>query len=442
MGRKRLRLNTFQVIIIGFIALILIGAILLLLPISSRSRQVTPFSQALFTSVSAVCVTGLVVVDTATHWSGFGQAVILLLIQIGGLGVISAIASMSLLFGRKISLMQKTTMQEAVSAQKVGGIVRLTIFILLTSLSIEFVGAMAMMPRFIIDFGAKGIWFAVFHSVSAFCNAGFDIMGSAGAEFSSLIAYSNAPDINITVMLLILVGGIGFLTLDDIRRNRFHIRRYSLQSKVILLTTAILIVAPTIYFFFVEFSDLPIGQRILGSLFQAVTPRTAGFNTLDLSAMSGAGRAIMIVLMLIGGSPGSTAGGMKTTTFALLFANALSIFRKKEDTHMLRRRIDTDTVKRANTIFLMYLTLFVLGAVVISLVEGLPMDVCMFETASAVGTVGLTLGITPNLGIVSQITLMILMFVGRVGGMTLIYAALAGAKKNLSKLPQEKLTCG
>lgn len=442
MVRKRFRLNTFQVIILSFAALILLGAILLLLPISSNSRTVTPFNQALFTSVSAVCVTGLVVVDTATHWSGFGQAVILILIQIGGLGVITAISALSLLFGRKISLTQKTTMKEAISALKMGGIVRLTIFILVTSLVIEFIGALIMLPVFVLDFGAKGIWMAAFHSVSAFCNAGFDIMGTADAQFASLTGYSSHPIVNLTVMSLIFVGGIGFLTLDDIRANKGRFKYYCLQSKVILITSAVFIVLPALYFFFAEFSRLPFWQRLFGSLFQAITPRTAGFNTLDLSSMSGASRAVIIVLMLVGGSPGSTAGGMKTTTFAVLFACALSVFRKKEDTQLLGRRVSNDTVKSAFSIFLLYLTLFISVAIAISIAEGLPLDVCMFETASAVGTVGLTLGITPSLGIFSQILLMSLMFIGRVGGLTLVYATLAGPKINPAKLPQEQITVG
>ncbi|MBE6672744.1 MAG: Trk family potassium uptake protein [Ruminococcaceae bacterium] len=439
---KKRHLTSFQIIILGFAGVILVGALLLMLPISTKSGVVTPFHEALFTSTSAVCVTGLVVQDTATYWSVFGQSVILVLIQIGGLGVITVAASFALLSGRKISLMQRSTMQEAISAPKVGGIVRLTFFVLKLTFLIELIGALVMMPTFIHDFGAKGIWMAFFHSISAFCNAGFDIMGTEGAEYASLTSYVANPVINITVMALIIIGGIGFLTWEDIVTNKYHFSKYRMQSKVILVTTGILILIPTLFFYFVDFANLSGEERVFSSLFQAVTPRTAGFNTANLTLLTGAGQAIVIALMLVGGSPGSTAGGMKTTTISVLFANLLASFRRKEDAQLFGRRIDGKAVRNAATILMMYVMLFFSGAVIISVAEGLPIGTCLFETASAVGTVGLTLGITPSLGGVSQIVLMILMFLGRVGGLTLIYAALSGTHKNLSKLPKERITVG
>lgn len=439
---KKKHITTFQIIILGFAGVILLGALLLMLPISSRSGSATPFNEALFTSTSAVCVTGLIVQDTATYWSSFGQAVIIVLIQIGGLGVVTVAASFALLSGRKISLMQRSTMQEAIAAPKVGGIVRLTSFILKATFLFELIGAVVMMPVFCRDFGVKGIWMAFFHSISAFCNAGFDIMGTQDSLYPSLTSYVGNPVINITIMLLIVIGGIGFLTWEDVYTNRHHFRRYRMQSKVIIITTALLILIPAIFFYLYEFADLPVGERILGSFFQSVTPRTAGFNTVNLAAMSGAAQAIMIFLMLIGGSPGSTAGGMKTTTFAVLLANAFAIFRRMADAQFWGRRIEDGVIKNAATILMMYLTLFFGGALVISVTEGLPLGTCLYETASAIGTVGLTLGITPQLGLLSQIILIILMFFGRVGGLTLIYAALSGANKIHSKLPQEKITVG
>lgn len=439
--RKKHKLTSFQIIILGFSGVILLGTLLLMLPFSSREGSAASFWDALFTSTSAVCVTGLVVRDTATYWSVFGQFVILMLIQIGGMGVITVAASFAMISGRKISLMQRSTMQEAISAPKVGGIVRLTGFIIRITLLIELLGAAVMAPVFYRDFGVKGLWMAAFHSVSAFCNAGFDLMGIR-APFSSLTSYSTEPVINLTIMLLILIGGIGFLTWDDIRSNGLHLHRYRMQSKVILCTTALLLAVPAVYFFFYEFRDLSMEKRIFASLFHSVTPRTAGFNTMDLTALSEAGQYITIALMLIGGSPGSTAGGMKTTTAAVLFAAAISTFRRKEYPHFFGRRIDDDVVKHAATILLMYLVLSFSGGLAISILEGLPMLTCLFETASAVGTVGLTLGITPGLGLASRLILIVLMFFGRVGGLTLIFAALSGRQKNASKLPKEKITVG
>lgn len=435
------KLTSFQIIVLGFSGVILFGTILLMLPFSSREGVITPVSDALFTSTSAVCVTGLVLHDTASYWSAFGQFVILLLIQIGGMGVITVAASVAMISGRKISLMQRSTMQEAVSAPKVGGIVRLTNFIVKTTLTIELLGAAVMAPVFCRDFGIRGLWMALFHSVSAFCNAGFDLMGTTEA-FSSLTGYASEPVINLTVMSLIVIGGIGFLTWDDIRSSKFRWHKYRMQSKVILCTTAILLTVPAVYFFFFEFTDLSLGKRILCSLFQSVTPRTAGFNTVDLTVLKESGQAIIILLMLIGGSPGSTAGGMKTTTVAVLFATALSTFRRKEYTHFFGRRIEDGVVKNAATIGLLYMTLFFFGGLIISMAEGLPMLTCLFETASAVGTVGLSLGVTPGLGTLSRLILILLMFFGRVGGLTLIFAALSGTQKQAAKYPQEKITVG
>lgn len=441
-GFRPPRLTTFQTIITLFAAVILGGSLLLMLPFSSQSGTVTPFNQALFTATSAVCVTGLVVQDTATHWSWFGQAVILSLIQIGGMGVITVAAFFSLLSGRKISLMQRGTMQEAIAAPKVGGIVRLTGFIIKASLCIEALGAACMMPVFCRDYGLRGIWMAVFHSVSAFCNAGFDLLGTPDAKYASLTSYRAEPVINLTIMALIVVGGIGFLTWDDIRTNKLRFHRYRMQSKVILTTTALLIVLPAVWFYFGEFSALPTGERLLASLFQSVTPRTAGFNTADLTKLSGIGQGLTILLMLVGGSPGSTAGGMKTTTLAVLVANALAVFRREDEPHFFGRRIHNKAVSSASTIGMMYCTLFLFGGFVISAVEKLPLSDCLFETASAVGTVGLSLGLTPTLGLVSQGILIALMFIGRVGGLTLIYAALSGFSKAGSHFPQERITVG
>ena len=440
--RRKRRLTSFQIMILGFAGVILLGALVLMLPLSAAKRAWTPFSQALFTSTSAVCVTGLVVQDTGTYWSSFGQGVILLLIQVGGLGVITAAVTFLMLSGKNISLQERSAMQDAISAPAVGGIVRLTRFILRGTFLVELVGALALLPAFCRDYGLRGVWMAVFHSVSAFCNAGFDILGRAGTLYPSLTAYAADPLVNIVIMLLIVVGGIGFLTWDDVCTHGLHLRRYRMQSKVILSVSAVLIVLPALLFFLTDFADLPTEQRILASLFQAVTPRTAGYNTVDLTEMSNISRAVTILLMLTGGAPGSTAGGMKVTTLAVLAANAVAAFFRREDPQLFRRRLEPSAVRNAAAILLLYLALTVAGAAVIGAVEGLPLGACLYETASAAGTVGLTLGLTPQLGTLSQGILILLMFFGRVGGLTLIYAAFSGHDLTYARYPKEKITVG
>lgn len=434
--------SQFQIIIFGFAMVILLGTFLLMLPFSTQDHNGAPFLNALFTSTSAVCVTGLVVYDTATFWSPFGQGIILALIQIGGMGVVSVAVLLTKISGKKIGLRQRSTMQEAISAPHMSGIVRLTDFIIKTTFAIEFTGAVFLAPTFIKEFGLlKGIWYSLFHSISAFCNAGFDLIG-VKEPFSSLTSYVTNPVVNITIMLLIISGGIGFLTWDDIKVNKWHFKKYRMQTKVILTITAILLSLSTLYFFFFEFSDMPVVERIWSSMFQAVSPRTAGFNTTDLTQLSDNGKLATIFLMVTGGAPGSTAGGMKVTTLVVLLATSIAVFKRQEDTQLFNRRVGNDTVKYALTILLMYLSLFIFGAFIISGVEQLPLLTCLFETASAIGTVGLTLGITTGLCGISKIVLIVLMFLGRVGSLTLVFAAVSGYHKKVSRLPQEKITVG
>lgn len=439
---KKKHLTSFQLIILGVAGVILLGTFLLMLPVSSLERVPTPFHEALFTATSAVCVTGLVVKDTGSYWSLTGQTIILVLIQIGGLGVVTVAASVSLLSGKKISLMQRSTMQDAISAPKVGGIVRLTRFILKGTFLIEATGAVLLLPAFLSDYGVKGIWLAVFHSISAFGNAGFDILGTATHTFSSLMRYSGSILVNVVIMLLIITGGIGFLTWDDIYTNKLNFKRYRMQSKIILMTTACLILLPAVFFFSCDLKKMSTGKRLLAAIFQSVTTRTAGFNTINISKMSETSKAVMILLMLIGGSPGSTAGGMKTTTFTVLILNAIATFRSQENAGAFGRRLEYHVIKNAATIAMLYFTLFFCGGIAISVYEGLPLLDCLYEAASAVGTVGLTLGITPGLHIFSQVVLIILMYLGRVGGLTLIYAVFSGRNKGNARLPLEKITVG
>ncbi|MBQ7535421.1 MAG: Trk family potassium uptake protein [Stomatobaculum sp.] len=436
------RLSPFQIIILGFSGIILTGAFLLMLPFASNTGQQTSFSDALFTAVSAVCVTGLVICDTAVHWSLFGQAVILVLIQIGGLGIVTAAVSLAVLTGKRLSLKQRSTLQEAVSAPQVGGVAGFTKLILGVTFLTELAGALVMLPVFTKDFGTYGIWMSCFHSVSAFCNAGFDLMGRTGNLCSSLTSYVHHPAVNLAVMFLIVSGGIGFVTWEDIRTHWLRFNHYRPQSKIILSTTAFLILVPAVCFYFLEFSGIPAPERILASLFQSVTARTAGFNTVSLGDMSGAGQAVMIALMLIGGSPGSTAGGMKTTTFAVLWAGTRAVLRRDEDPQLFHRRIGAETMKHASALLTLYLILSLGGALVISRAESLPVSECLYETASALGTVGLSLGITPQLGLLSRSILMILMFLGRVGSLTFAYAAFSGAGMQFARLPQANITVG
>lgn len=441
-SRLKEKFTSFQIIILGFAGVILLGALLLMLPISAQSGEVTSFGKALFTATSAVCVTGLVVVDTASYWSYFGQTIILIMIQIGGLGVISVASFVTMLAGRKISLMQRQTMQNALSAPQVGGIVKLTKFIFTTSFTIEVIGALLLLPVFIPRYGIIGIWMAVFHSISAFCNAGFDLMGNKTGQFSSLSSFANSGYVTAVICLLIVLGGIGFLTWNDVATKKTHIKEYRMQTKVILVTTVILIIIPAFFFFFNDFRENTVSERFCLSVFQAITPRTAGFNTADLTQITDAGKTVIMILMLIGGSPGSTAGGMKTTTMAVLFANTIAVFRKRQNANYYGRSVDDSIVKNASTILFMYVSFAMLSAIIISIAEGLPMQSCMFETFSAIGTVGLTLGITPGLSTLSQIILIMLMFFGRVGGLTIIYAAFSHRDLSISKYPTENITVG
>lgn len=447
MNKKSRGLSSFQLITMGFFAVIMLGALFLTLPISTVDGRGAPFLDALFTATSATCVTGLIVHNTATYWTGFGQFVILTLIQIGGMGVVTLAVAITVLSGKKIGLMQRSTMQEAISAHQMGGIVRLTGFIVRGILLLELLGALVMFPAFAQDFGGKrGAWYAVFHSISAFCNAGFDLLGTK-QPYISLVEYMGSPVIIITIASLIIIGGIGFMTWDDMKTHKWKLQKYKLQSKIILVTTALLLLLPAMFFYFYEFSqtqwaDLTRQEKLLGAFFQSVTPRTAGFNSVDLTRFSEPGQMLLVALMLIGGAPGSTAGGMKVTTLAVLCMTAAAVFRRRESAQGFGRRIAGDTVRNAATISLLYISLCFLGAFTISTIENLPMVTSLFETASAIGTVGLTLGVTPQLGAASRLILIGLMFVGRVGGLTLVFTALNKKSVVVSKLPQERITVG
>lgn len=445
IGRIR-KISPLKIILFGFIILIFIGTILLCLPISSRSGQPTPFMTSSFTATSAVCVTGLIKVDTYNYWSPFGQAVILGLIQVGGIGFMTICITAISLSHKKIGLASRELMQSSVSAPQRGGIVKMTRFILVGTLLIELSGTVLLSIAFVPRFGAKGLWYALFHSVSAFCNAGFDLMGSGG-EFSSLTSFDKNPYVCIVISALIVIGGLGFFVWKDLIDNRFRFKMLRMHSKAVLITSVILIFGGGILLYLTELPNSSSQEhsalyQIGNSLFQSVSTRTAGFNTVDLSQLTHSTIFIMVLLMMVGGSPGSTAGGLKTTTLAVLFASVISVFKRKKSVEMFGRRLEENISSLALCIFAMYLMLGSAGAVFISTVENVPFINALFESASAVATVGLTTGITPQLGILSSIVLMLMMLFGRVGSLTMLLAFSNYKNRPQSQKPLEKIQIG
>lgn len=428
--------------------IILIGTLLLWLPIATREPGGTPVTDCFFTATSATCVTGLIRYDTFQHWTLFGQLVIICLIQIGGMGFMTFAILGLVLTKRKISLSQRSIMQNSISAPQIGGIVRMTKFIALGTLTIEGVGAVLLSFSFIPRFGvAKGIYFSVFHSISAFCNAGFDLMGGTTGECSSLTGVAGDWYINIIIMLLIFVGGLGFFVWHDLGVRRFRFKKLNLQSKMVLSISVALVFLGAAILFALEYNrgmlaGMPMGEKILASLFQSVSARTAGFNSVDLTTMTESGIFIMICLMFIGGSTGSTAGGIKTTTFWVLCVSIFTTFRRKKNVEAFGRRLEESITRTASCVFMTYLLLTVTVAVVISAIEDIPLLTALFESVSAMATVGLTLGITSEVGMVSKLLLAFLMLCGRVGSITMLLAFSSEKKVTNSKLPLEKIQVG
>lgn len=450
---RKIRLTPVRLLVLGYLAVILIGTLLLIIPFASKIPGSASFMDAFFTTVSASCVTGLVVQDTFTHWSLFGQIVILMLIQIGGIGFMTVVFLLLRLGKRKIGLKERTFMQESVSAPNLSGMGRLTTTILLGTLLFEGVGAFILCFRFIPDFGwGLGIWMAIFTAVSAFCNAGFDLMGADGVPFASVTRYSGDTIICLTIPLLIIIGGLGFFVWQDIKSNRFHFRKYELHTKLVLIMTAILVLLPTGIIMIAE-DDLPWKERILSSFFTAVTPRTAGFNVLPLSGVGSVKSVtifLTIVLMFIGGSSGSTAGGIKTNTLAILGLSVFSLVRGKRSVECFGRRIDETNVKNAAQFVTVFMTLIVVGTILLCLFEEhnpafaeepVSVTAALFEVVSAIATVGLTTGITPSLTLGSQIVLCILMFLGRAGCMTVMLSWKTPSAP-AAELPMEKVRIG
>ena len=441
------KLTPTKTILLGYCFIILLGTLLLLLPAATRPTASTSFLDALFTATSATCVTGLVRFDTFAHWTLFGQSVILALIQIGGIGFMTFAISLVSLTKRKIGLSQRFIMQQSVAAPHVGGIVRLTKFILWGTLLVEGLGTLLLSFTFCPLLGFwRGLYFSLFHAVSAFCNAGFDLMG-VRQELSSLTGMSGDFYVNIVIMALIVIGGLGFFVWSDVLQCRFRLKELKLHTKLVLTVTLLLIVLGAALIFVFEqggsaFAGRPVSEQALIAAFQSVSPRTAGFNTVDLSAMTQASQMLMICLMFIGGSPGSTAGGVKTTTVSMLFLSVLSTFRQKKSLTCYRRRIDDETMRTAACVFTMYGVLVLAATLLIAKVEALPIHTVLFETVSAIGTVGLSLGVTPQLGALSQLTIILLMIFGRVGSITILFAFASEHPVVQSQMPLEKVQIG
>ncbi|MDD4503972.1 MAG: TrkH family potassium uptake protein [Clostridiaceae bacterium] len=447
--RKRLKITPTQLIVASFATLIFLGALLLNLPIASRDNQPVGFINAIFTATSSVCVTGLIVVDTGNHWTVFGQVIIVLLIQIGGLGIMTMSTLFALLFGRRITLKERLLIQESLNQFDLEGIVRLTKNIIIATLAIESVGAILFSLAFVPEYGfKKGIAFGAFHAVTSFCNAGFDLIGG----FKSFTPYVNNFIININTMALIIIGGLGFSVWTDVYqiiRDR-SFKNITLHSKVVLSTTTFLILAGALFIFAMEMNNpdtiknLPVSGKILASFFHSVSPRTAGFNTLDMAAITTPTKFMTIILMFIGGSPGSTAGGIKTATAAILVLTVIAVIKGREDPEVFERHIPKYLVYRAMAVAAIALGLVVFVTMMLSITESADFLTLFFETTSAFGTVGLSLNYSPNLSWIGKIIISITMFVGRVGPLTLVLAFAKRASRNKGNLkyPEDRIMVG
>lgn len=423
MKKKRFRLTPARLISLGFILVILVGTGLLMLPAASKGAP-AGFLDALFTSTSATCVTGLVVRDTFTGWSTFGQAVILLLIQLGGLGFMTVITMIAFALGKHLGLYNRKILMQSAGNTSLSGVASLIRRIVPFTFLFELSGAALLAIRFVPRFGwGRGIWFSVFHSVSAFCNAGFDLMG-ADSPYSSLTAYQTDPLVTLTVSVLVIIGGLGFLVWRDLSQSKLRWSKFQLHTKLVVATTGVLLIGGWVLFLLLEshasLEGLSFGDKLLASFFEAVTPRTAGFNTVDLNSMSNGGNVLTNVLMLIGGSPGSTAGGIKTTTVAVLLLSTVASARGHTRVISFRYSIDRDMIRQACSIVCLYLLMAITAVVAVCAFDPVGVKEAMFEVNSAIATVGLSLGVTPTLSSASRVILILLMYAGRIGVLTFI----------------------
>lgn len=445
MKNKPLKLSPNRSIALGFLAIILAGALLLMLPAANRTGQSLSFLDSLFTATSATCVTGLVAADTWTQFSLLGQGILLVLIQVGGLGYMTMVLMASVLLKRKIGLKQRSLMMESVSAQRLSDALTLLRYILGGTAAIEGIGAVLLAFRFIPELGfARGLWYSVFHSVSAFCNAGFDLMGFR-EPYSSLTHYVFDPLVNVTVCALVLLGGLGFLVWRDVWEKGLHFRRYSLHTKIMLTASAILVIGGTALFWFAERDNLLAGmspaEQALVSLFQAVSPRTAGFNTVDLARLTSGGGLLTIMLMFIGAGPGSTGGGVKITTVAVCLLTLASYVRGRREVGAFNRRLDEEQIHRSAAGVTLYMTFIGLGGFLMLATQPFPLQDALFELFSAMSTVGLSTGITRALSPFNRGLLIVMMYCGRIGSLSMMMAlAERGAPR--IKDPVEHITIG
>lgn len=435
-----------QLIALGFFLLIMCGALLLTLPISSREGTWTPFMTALFTATSASCVTGLILVDTFTHWSTFGQIVVICLIQIGGLGFITIGTAVSLLLRRKIGLKQRGWIKESFNVLDIGGVVRLIRLVLKGTLLFEGIGALLLFTRFYPRMGfARGIYYAIFHSISAFCNAGFDLMGYY-EPYSSFTSYYDDPVVTFTICGLILIGGIGFIIWSDIAQHKWHFRKYALQTKMVLTVSAVLVLGGALLFYIIEgnrlFSDMDMTGKICSSFFSAVSPRTAGFNSTDTGALSEGGKLLSIILMFIGGGSGSTAGGVKMATIFVLLLHLRSTLLRSSGTNIYGRRIEESTITKASALLCTYLFCSVTATLAICSMQDIAIGDVLFEVTSAICTVGMTTGITRQLNLVSQIIIVFLMYIGRLGSLSFALSFTDHKKPTHVMQPVERINIG
>jgi trk system potassium uptake protein TrkH len=445
---KKIELTPPQFLVIGFAAIILIGATLLSMPVSSQTGHPIRFLDALFTATSATCVTGLVVVDTGTTFTVFGKFVIIMLIQIGGLGFMTMATLIAFMLKKRISLKERLILQEAMNQSSMEGIVRLIRKVIRYSLIIEFIGAVFFSVRWSMDMPpGQAMLYGMFHAVSFFNNAGFDLFGSISGKYSSLTAYAEDPLVNIVMMGLIISGGLGFVVISDLLGFRQR-RKLSLHSKVVLTTSGFLIVFGAIIIYVFEYTNM----RTLGALhwdgkvwaafMQSVSPRTAGVNTVDIAGLRQATQFFMIILMFIGASPGSTGGGIKTTTFAILIGAIIAMIRGKEDIVFFHYRLGKDRILKAITLVMLALLLVMLAAMVLSTTEDHYFLMILYEVTSAFGTVGLSMGLTPELSDIGRVIIVLMMFIGRLGPFTMAYALGPKVEKELYRYPEGRITIG